>query len=201
MQQVEVVLRAHEPGEAVLLRDGLGVVDLLAGEVGVADLAHLPVAHEAVESSERLLDRHVGIGPVLLVQIDAVGAEAPQAPFDRFGDPAAAGAGVARVVVDRGDELGGDDDLVAPAGERFAEVLLRAGPAVDVGGVEEVDPGVESGVDDSGAALLVDAHPEVVAAQPDQRDLERPHLSHLHPRQHTQWTDAERRVRICRAAF
>ena len=70
----------------------------------------------------------LGIGPVLLVQVDAVGAEAPQAAFDRFGDPPGAGAGVARVVVDRGDELGGDDDLVAPAGECFAEVLLRARP-------------------------------------------------------------------------
>ncbi len=163
MQQVEVVLRAHEPGEAVLLRDGFGVVDLLTGEVGVADLAHLPVAHQPVEGGERLLDRHVGIRPVLLVQVDAVGAD---------DDPSHAGAGARWVVVDRGDELGRDDHLFAPAGERFAEVLLRARPAVHVGGVEEVDPGVEGGVDDRGAALLVDAHPEVVTAQADQGDLE-----------------------------
>jgi hypothetical protein len=129
---------------------------------------------------------------VLLVQVDAVGAETPQAAFDRLGDPARARAGVARVVVDRGDELGGDDHLVAPAGERAAEVQLRAGAAVDVRGVEKVDADVEAGVDDGGAALLVDAHPEVVAPQPHQRDFERPDLAHLHPRELTQWTDAER---------
>ena len=123
---------------------------------------------------------------MLLVEVDSVGAEAPQAAFDRLGDPAGAGAGVAGIVVDRGDELGGDDDLVAPAGERATQVLLRARPAVDVGRVEEVDPGVEGGMDDRGAALLVDAHPEVVAAQPDQADLERSELAHLHRRKHRQ---------------
>jgi hypothetical protein len=131
-------------------------------------------------SPERLLDGHAGIGTVLLVQVDAIGAEPPQAAFDRFGHPPGARAGMARVVVDGRDELRGDDHVVAMAAEGAAEVLLGSGSAVDVGRVEEVDSRVERSVDYGRALLLVDAHAEVVAAQSDQRDLERPQLARLH---------------------
>ncbi len=112
---------------------------------------------------------------MLLVQVDAVGARRRRLPSTASATSARwrrRGSGRRR----SGDELGGDDRLVAPAGERAAKVLLRARAAVDVRGVEEVHAGVEGGANDGGAALLVDTHPEVVAPQPDQRDLERPEL-------------------------
>jgi len=52
--------------------------------------------------------------------------------------------------------------------QRLAEQLLAlAGtPAVDIGGVEEGDAGVERGIDHRPRALEVEATPEVVAAKP-----------------------------------
>ena len=101
-----------------------------------------------------------------------LGAETPQAALDCCGHPPGTCAGVAGVVVDRRDELRRDEHLVATAAERTAEELLGARPAVDVGRVEEVDTGIEGSIDHRRALLLVDAHPEVVASEPDQRDLE-----------------------------
>ena len=44
-------------------------------------------------------------------------------------------------------ELGGDDDLVAPAADRAADELLVGERAVDVGGVEEVDAELDGAMD------------------------------------------------------
>ena len=45
-----------------------------------------------------------------------------------------------------GTDLGGDERLVALALERLAQDLLRAAVGVDVGGVEQVDAGLEADV-------------------------------------------------------
>lgn len=52
-------------------------------------------------------------------------------------------------------DLRGEHHVVAPAGERLAGDLLRLAARVDVGGVDEVDTGVEGGVDDPGAVAGV----------------------------------------------
>ena len=83
-----------------------------------------------------------------------------------------AALGAFAVVVDRRAELGGDHRLVASGAEGTAEELLALGTAVDVGGVEEVDPGVERGADHGAGRGVVDPHAEVVAADADRRDLE-----------------------------
>ena len=72
-------------------------------------------------------------------------------------------------------DLGGDHRLVAPAAERPTEELLGLALAVDVGGVEVVDAGVERGVDHVLRRGLVDPHPEVVAAEAGDRHLEAAH--------------------------
>jgi len=43
--------------------------------------------------------------------------------------------------------LGRDQHLVAPALQRLAQDLLRHALAVDVGGVEEIDPGLKTQID------------------------------------------------------
>src|SRR5439155_10126947 len=131
VQHVEVVLRADEACPAFRRRRRLGRVDLLSREVRVADLAHLADTYERVERLEGLLDRHRGIGHVLLVEVDAVGAETPQAAIDRLAHPARARSRMLGVVVDGSCELGGHHHLVAVASERPAEQLLRARAAVD----------------------------------------------------------------------
>ena len=56
--------------------------------------------------------------------------------------------------------LGGEEDVVAAAaGERLADDLLRLAARVDVGGVDEVDPGVERGVDDPDRLVVIGLAP------------------------------------------
>jgi hypothetical protein len=60
--------------------------------------------------------------------------------------PARAALLVGVVVAHRAVELGGEDEVVAAATvERLADDFLALAARVDVGGVDEVDPGVERG--------------------------------------------------------
>ena len=130
----------------------------------------LPGAHELVERTQRLLDRCRRIGDVQLVEVDAIGAEPAQTVVDGALDVRAARALV--VLVDLGAELRGDDRLVATTGERAAEELLAARPAVHVGRVEQVDTGIECSPHHGPGLLLIDTHPEVVAPDANGRDLQ-----------------------------
>ena len=71
-------------------------------------------------------------------------------------------------------ELRRKRDVIAPATQRAPEERLAEAVAIDVRGVEERHLGVQRGVDDGTRRVLVDAAPEVVAAEADHRDLERP---------------------------
>ena len=71
----------RRPAVAVLQRDGPGQQP--RGVVRGAQRAHLAGAHEPVERLERLLERHVGIGRVHLVEVDHVDAEPAQARVAR----------------------------------------------------------------------------------------------------------------------
>jgi len=114
---------------------------------------------------------------VLVVEVDRVHAEAPQARVACLQD-------VLRLAVDAGGavglaqvaELGREHDLVAAPPERLAEQLLVVAPAVHVRGVEEVHAEVDRPVDDRDrlrvVALAVRAgHGH--AAEADGRDPER----------------------------
>ncbi len=72
-------------------------------------------------------------------------------------------------------ELHADHDLVAvPAAECFAQQQLVVPHAVEVAGVEEVQPGVERGVDRRDALGLVGRSVEVGhahQAEPERRDV------------------------------
>src|SRR5690606_7789008 len=130
-----------------------------------------------------LLERGGPVDVVELVEVDVVRLEPLEAGVHGPAD------------VDRGElvvvgpdlavgahvpvHLGGDDDLVPPAaalGEPVADDALGAAlvltPAVDVGGVEEVDPGVQRRVYDGVAAGLVGLRTEVHRAEDESADLE-----------------------------
>ena len=123
-QQAVLVLHAHETREPAVGADARGLVDLLGREVAAADLEHLARAHQLVERAERLLERRRRVGKVQLVQVDAVGAEAAQAVFDRARDVRRARTALA-LLVDRTAELRRDDRLVATRAERAAEDTPR----------------------------------------------------------------------------
>ncbi len=134
-------------------------------EGGGAERADLAGALQVGERGERLLVGGEAVGAVHLVEVDVVGAQAPEARLDLAHDPAprvAPAVGVALLAhrhVHGAVELGGEDDLVAAALEGLADDLLGLAPGVDVGGVDDVDPGVERGVDDAGALGVVGLAP------------------------------------------
>jgi hypothetical protein len=119
---------------------------------------------------DRLLERRRRIDAVDLVQVDVIEAEPPEALIDRVEDVAARQPGVVDALADPAAHLGRDHQVAAPHAEpaqRLADQPLALALVVDVGGVEEVDAGVErraqlagDGVD----AELADHLPEALAA-------------------------------------
>ncbi len=125
-------------------------------DLGQAEVTHLAGLHLLGHHADRVLDRHAAIEPVLVPEVDVVGAEALQAPLERR-------AHVLRPAVLARDpavgeleaELGRDDRLRAATGERAAEQRLVGVGPVDLGGVEEVDPELERAMDGRDAFRLV----------------------------------------------
>ena len=114
-----------------------------------------------------------------LVEVDVISAEATKRVVAGAWDIGRARPALA-IVVDRPAELGGDQRAVATAGEGQAEEFLAAGRAVDVGGVEQSDPGIERGVDDLLGGGFVDPPAEVVASEADDRRVESTDGASLH---------------------
>ena len=116
--------------------------------LGQADVADLPLLHQLGHAADRLLDRRVGIDPVLVEEVDRVDAEPLQRAFAGAARIFRAAVDADRLVaVPAQRELGGDDEAVAPAPDRLAEQLLVGERAVHFGGVEEGDAEIDRAVD------------------------------------------------------
>src|SRR5262249_55544931 len=139
--------------------------------------AHLPLLHQPRHRADRLLDRHLGIDPVLEVEVDDVDAEAAEAGVAgllHVGGPAVHEIALA-VGAPHLAELRGHAGPIAPALHGPAEQLRVVALAVHVEAVQEVDPAVHGCLDHGDrlgvVARTVDAGHRH-AAQPDGRDLE-----------------------------
>ena len=140
--QVAVLQPEHR--ELLLQRvdvpDRLAPLDQVAVEVRHADEPDEAVVHQLAHGAPGLLDRGPAlVRPVELVQVEVVGTEPPQAPLARrthLGRPEARAVGL------RGD-LGEDQGLVTPTLDGPCHELLGTAPAVDLGRVDPVDPGLE----------------------------------------------------------
>jgi hypothetical protein len=96
-----------------------------------------------------------------------------QAALDRAPDVAAGGARLLRRAAHVHAELGGHHHLVAVPAERLAEQGLRAAAvAVDVGGVEQGDAGVQGRPDHRPGLGRVADQAEVVTPEADDGDGE-----------------------------
>ncbi len=172
VQQVVGVLRGHEPLGADGLGRPVGVDHLPGGEVGRPQVADLPLPDQVVQGAEGLLDRRHGVGGVHLVEVDVIGPQPAQRPFQGAADRRARPVRLPVRCPDpsrRVTELGGQDHLVASALHRSAQQLLalaRAG-AVQLGAVQERHTGVEGRVHDRAGRGRVDASAERVAAEAD----------------------------------
>jgi hypothetical protein len=134
----------------------------------VPDLAGLD---ELAEGAPGVLDRHGGVHAVLVVEVDDVDAEPLQRGVARAADVLGAAVDADHAAVRRPlvAELGGQHDLVAPAGDGPADQLLVGERAVHVGGVEEGDAEIQRTVDRAlGLGLVTGAvelaHPHAAQA-------------------------------------
>ena len=83
-----------------------------------------------------------GVDPVLVVEVDVVGAETPERALNGGADIGRTAVEMARAVPGVRDhaELRGEHDLVTTTLDRLADQLLIGEGAVDLGGVDEGDP-------------------------------------------------------------
>ena len=92
LQQVPLILRDDERMGARLARQPVGMGDLPARVVGAAGITDLALVDQGAEGIERFLDRRMGIGRMMQIDIDVVGAQALQAGLARLDDIAARAA-------------------------------------------------------------------------------------------------------------
>ena len=108
---------------------GVGAADRVGAGLGQADVADLALGDQLGQRADGVLDRGVRVDPVLVVQVDVVGAEPLQRALDRGADVGRAAvedAGAAAGVRDEA-ELRRQHDLVAAALDGPADELLVDG--------------------------------------------------------------------------
>ena len=117
-----------------------------------APVQDLALRHQVLDRAGDILDRNLRVDAVLVEEIDAIGAQAPEHALDRALDVVRAGcwarAPLAGLEVDVPAELGCDHDLVAKRRDAFAEDPLDFVRPVGLGRIEESDAPVEGRADD-----------------------------------------------------
>lgn len=177
-----MVLHGHELRPAVPLGGVLHLGELPGVHRTGPDVADLARLDQVVQRLHRLLDRGVRVEAVDLVEVDVVGAQAPQAVVDLghhrlAGESGAVGPGAHPAV-----HLGREHDVVAAGeiGQCLADDLLAGAVGVHVGGVEEGDAGLQRLPDQRTRGRLVEGplvrapvgHAVGHAAQADPRHVQ-----------------------------
>jgi len=115
-----------------------------------------------------------------LVEVDVVGAQPAEAGVALRHDVHAREPDLVRPVAHPAAHLRGHDDIRPPHAERGAEHFFRPADRVDVGGVEEVDAGVQRPMDECVRLLLAEGAdrlehadaPERHGAKTELRDID-----------------------------
>ena len=109
----------------------------------------LALLNEAGHRSDGVLDRHRRVHAVLVVEIDAVDPEPPQAGLARHRHIVRLAVDAATLAIGAADvaELRGDDEPLAPARDGRADQLFVAARPIGVRGVEKGDAAVDGARD------------------------------------------------------
>ena len=152
VKQVVVVLHHGERRPAVIARDDLHVVELVAIHRGGTERPDFAGLHEVIKSLHRFLDRMLVVKAVNDVEVEVVGPEALQRPVNLTVDRFAGEPPLVKVNLGRNHHV---LTLRVPL-QRFPEILFARPRGVAVRGVKEVDPEVERVLHDRGARVLVE---------------------------------------------
>jgi hypothetical protein len=139
--------------------DGVGAADRGGTGLGQADVADLALGDQPGQGAGGLLDERARVDPVLVVQVDVVGAEPPEGALGRGAHVGRAAVGDAGAAASVGDEaeLGGHHDLVTAAPDRLADEFLAVERAVDLGGVDVGHAQVQRAVDGADRLGVIEA--------------------------------------------
>jgi hypothetical protein len=145
-EQVVLRLLHQRRMQVVVGGEAVGGEDALGGPLRGAPVVGVAAVDDVVHRPDRLLDGRVGVGAVAEDQVDDVVLQPLHGALDGF-EQVLAVQRVARVdgVVEAPVELAGDDVRLARPAQvlnRLAHDPLRLAAGVDLGVVEEVDPGV-----------------------------------------------------------
>ncbi len=172
LQQVVDRLLAGETEEVAGLRALLRLGDVPAGEVAGADVDDLALGDQHLHRLPDLLPGSRPVDVVHLVEVDVVGLQPPQAGIDGAPDVERGELALVGPLPHVAVQLGGEDGPLAaaaalrePAADDLFGAALVLGPAVDVGGVEEVDALLVGGVHDLVGVGLFGVRAEVHGAQ------------------------------------
>ena len=152
-------LLADESLEAAPLAGPMGLHDHRGREGRTSEVTNLPLMHQVRQRPERLLKRRLRPGAMDLVQVDVVGAQPAEGVLDLPRDPQSGIALLVHSGTHLAVDLGGQDYLVPPSLQGLADDLFRRAFAIDVGRVDEVDPGVERSLDDANGVVDVRVAP------------------------------------------
>src|SRR5439155_8073029 len=177
-ESVEALL--GDDAEEIALRGAAVALDDVPGrEIAGAHVEHLALRDELLHRLPDLFPGCFAIDVVHLVEVDPVRAEAAQALLARAPDVNRRQPDIVRPGTHSPVHLGGQHDAVAPAAvlcQPAADDLLghtlAALPAVDVGGIEEVEAELERPVHDREALALRRLGAEVHRAEAEAAHLE-----------------------------
>jgi hypothetical protein len=109
---------------------GVGAADGFLGGFGHAEMFHLAGSDQVLDGAGDVLDRHVGVDPVLVVQVDHVASQSPEGPLDGRCDLVGTQHPPARCAGGRIDVLSADREqrIDARVLIPYVRVLLGAHP-------------------------------------------------------------------------
>ena len=160
-------LLAHEPLAAATVGDPLRLDDRGSRERGAPQVADLALVHEVRQRAQRVVDVGPRVGTVDLVQVDVVRVEAPEALLALADDPPAGVAAHVRVGAHVAVHLRREHDVVAPSLKCLGDDRFGLPGRVHVGGVDEVDAGIERRVDHVDRLVVVGIAPRAEHHRPE----------------------------------
>ncbi len=119
--------------------DLLGADQGRAGSLAQPQVAHLAGLHQLGHGAHRVFDRHLGIDPVLVVEIEMLDAQPAQTALHRLTHvvgPAIHPTGI-RIFAAHQTELAGQEYLLAASAQGSAQQFLVVMRAIGIGGIQQ----------------------------------------------------------------